>query len=108
MKQKKDDEAGAAFGRAGLLEPENPAVLEALGSFYAFLGELDQAEMYLSSAAKKSSAGSSPQIRYARFLKRIGSHSRNIATSIVNPFHRIGYQEINDPQPNPENQSPAE
>ena len=30
---------------------------------------------------------------YSRYLKRIGSHSRNIATSIVNPFHRIGYQE---------------
>ena len=32
-------------------------------------------------------------VLYARFLKRIGSHSRNIATSIVNPFHRIGYHE---------------
>jgi phosphate uptake regulator len=32
-------------------------------------------------------------VLYARFLKRIGSHSRNIATSIVNPFHRIGYNE---------------
>ncbi len=30
---------------------------------------------------------------YTRYLKRIGSHSRNIATSIVNPFHRIGYKE---------------
>jgi phosphate uptake regulator len=30
---------------------------------------------------------------YARYLKRIASHSRNIVTSIVNPFHRIGYKE---------------
>jgi phosphate transport system protein len=30
---------------------------------------------------------------YARYLKRIASHSRNIVTSIVNPFHRIGYRE---------------
>ena len=30
---------------------------------------------------------------YVRFLKRIGSHSRNIVTSIINPFHRIGYSE---------------
>ena len=30
---------------------------------------------------------------YTRYLKRIGSHSRNITTSIVNPFHRIGYPE---------------
>ena len=35
-------------------------------------------------------------VLYARFLKRIGSHSRNIATSIVNPFHRIGYNEKTD------------
>jgi phosphate transport system protein len=30
---------------------------------------------------------------YARFLKRIASHSRNIVSSVVNPFHRIGYRE---------------
>ena len=30
---------------------------------------------------------------YARFLKRISSHSRNIVTSVVNPFHRFGYRE---------------
>jgi len=38
-------------------------------------------------------------VLYARFLKRIGSHSRNIATSIVNPFHRIGYREKNGGDP---------
>jgi len=30
---------------------------------------------------------------YARYLKRIAAHSRNVTTSIVNPFHRIGYKE---------------
>tara|TARA_Y100000588_G_scaffold1576_1_gene2313 strand:+ start:2478 stop:2618 length:141 start_codon:yes stop_codon:yes gene_type:complete len=30
---------------------------------------------------------------YTRYLKRIGSHSRNITTSIVSSFHRIGYPE---------------
>ena len=35
---------------------------------------------------------------YARYLKRIAAHSRNIVTSIVNPFHRIGYREKKDPQ----------
>ena len=29
---------------------------------------------------------------YIRQLKRINSHLKNIATSIVNPFHRIGYK----------------
>ena len=41
-------------------------------------------------------------VLYVRFLKRIGSHSRNIATSIVNPFHRIGYQEKKQPDPDTE------
>lgn len=30
---------------------------------------------------------------YARYLKRIGSHLNNMATSVVNPFDRIGYTE---------------
>ncbi len=29
---------------------------------------------------------------YVRQLKRINSHLRNVASSIVNPFHRIGYK----------------
>ncbi len=28
---------------------------------------------------------------YARYLKRIAAHSRNVITSVVNPFDRIGY-----------------
>jgi len=30
---------------------------------------------------------------YIRFLKRIGAHSRNMITSVVNPFERLGYPE---------------
>jgi len=30
---------------------------------------------------------------YARFLKRVAAHLYNICTSIVNPFHRIGFKE---------------
>jgi phosphate uptake regulator len=30
---------------------------------------------------------------YVRFLKRISAHLKNILSSIVNPFHRIGYKE---------------
>ena len=29
---------------------------------------------------------------YTRYLKRIGAHSRNIITSVVNPFDRLGYK----------------
>ncbi|MDW7682340.1 MAG: PhoU domain-containing protein [bacterium] len=31
---------------------------------------------------------------YMRYLKRIASHLMNVASSIVNPFHRIGYRAI--------------
>ena len=31
--------------------------------------------------------------RYARYLKRISAHSRNLISSVVNPFERIGYPE---------------
>jgi phosphate transport system protein len=30
---------------------------------------------------------------YMRFLKRISAHARNVASSVVNPFDRIGYPE---------------
>jgi len=30
---------------------------------------------------------------YLRFLKRVAAHLYNICTSVVNPFHRIGYKE---------------
>jgi hypothetical protein len=29
---------------------------------------------------------------YFRWLKRINSHLRNITTSVVNPFDRIGFE----------------
>lgn len=32
-------------------------------------------------------------VLYIRHLKRIAGHSRNILTSVVNPFHRIGFRE---------------
>ena len=32
---------------------------------------------------------------YIRYLKRVCAHLRNITSSIVNPFHRIGYREKN-------------
>ena len=35
-------------------------------------------------------------VLYLRFLKRIAAHLYNICTSIVNPFHRIGYREKPD------------
>jgi phosphate uptake regulator len=30
---------------------------------------------------------------YLRYLKRVSAHLKNIATSVVNPYHRIGFRE---------------
>tara|TARA_B100000131_G_scaffold255509_1_gene250035 strand:- start:690 stop:1262 length:573 start_codon:yes stop_codon:yes gene_type:complete len=32
-------------------------------------------------------------VLYSRYLKRIAAHSRNLISSVVNPFERIGYPE---------------
>ena len=40
-----------------------------------------------------SSSTASALCLYARYLKRIAAHSRNLVSSIVNPFERIGYPE---------------
>ncbi|MBI44696.1 MAG: hypothetical protein CMG66_00850 [Candidatus Marinimicrobia bacterium] len=40
-----------------------------------------------------SSSNSGALCLYARYLKRIAAHSRNLVSSIVNPFERIGYPE---------------
>ena len=39
-----------------------------------------------------NSADATAVALYARHLKRIAAHSRNIITSVVNPFDRIGYK----------------
>ena len=43
--------------------------------------------------AQFSSDQASALCLYARYLKRIAAHSRNLVSSIVNPFERIGYPE---------------
>jgi phosphate uptake regulator len=30
---------------------------------------------------------------YLRYLKRVSAHIKNVATSVLNPYHRIGYRE---------------
>ncbi len=40
-----------------------------------------------------NAADAATVVLYVRHLKRIAGHSRNVLTSVVNPFHRIGYKE---------------
>jgi phosphate transport system protein len=40
-----------------------------------------------------SASDAAALVLYVRYLKRIASHSRNLVSGLVNPFHRIGYKE---------------
>ena len=57
-------------------------------------GECDQRthELIQGKDKKLSSGEAATLALYFRWLKRIHSHLRNITTSIVNPFDRIGFQ----------------
>jgi phosphate uptake regulator len=35
---------------------------------------------------------------HLRFLKRVSAHLKNVATSVVNPYHRIGFREKGGPE----------
>lgn len=36
---------------------------------------------------------------YLRYLKRVSAHLKNVATSVVNPYHRIGFKEKKSEEP---------
>ena len=47
----------------------------------------------ISNTTKVSSESDAATIvLYARYLKRIGAHLKNITTSIINPYDKVGYQ----------------
>jgi phosphate transport system protein len=50
----------------------------------------------------KALAGNSGQAvltaLYLRYLKRMAAHLKNVATSVVNPYHRIGFREKTKPE----------
>ncbi len=52
----------------------------------------DHVNYYLTEKDKSFSSGEAVAYTlYFRYLKRINSHLRNVATSVVNPFHQIGF-----------------
>ena len=50
-------------------------------------------ELLVSGEAELEMAEAVSVALYTRFLKRISAHSRNLVSSLVNPFDRIGYPE---------------
>ena len=39
-----------------------------------------------------SSSNAATIVLYARYLKRIGAHLKNITTTVINPYDKVGYQ----------------
>ena len=40
----------------------------------------------------KSDSDAASIVLYARYLKRIGAHLKNITTTVINPYDKVGYQ----------------
>jgi Na+/phosphate symporter len=77
-----------------ILEEGNEADAAALISDYAWVNKLCDQHVndFLNEKDDTINAGESVALTlYYRYLKRINSHLRNIASSVVNPFHKIGF-----------------
>lgn len=75
-------------------ESANKAEAELLLDEYKWVNKLCDSHVndYLNEKDTTLSAGDVVALTlYFRYLKRINSHLRNVATSVVNPFHRIGF-----------------
>ncbi len=93
--QKVEDAVEEAFRRVPVQFENSDA--EDARSFineYSWVNKIcDQhVEDYIHEVDKKLSSGDAVTLAlYFRYLKRINSHLRNIATSVVNPFDHIGF-----------------
>lgn len=74
------------------VELARKVMLDYKGSLSAACGEIGNA-IVRGEADDLNAADAGAVALYARFLKRIASHSRNIISGVVNPFPRIGYKE---------------
>ena len=72
------------------------AARELMGNYKEEISEVSQSIVEDVISGKDNNL-TSPQAAsialYSRYLKRIAAHSRNLISSIVNPFERIGYPE---------------
>lgn len=71
------------------------AKAETLLNEYHWINKLCDQHVYDIIDDKDESGSSGKNVAlalYFRYLKRINSHLRNVATSVVNPFHRIGFK----------------
>jgi len=68
---------------------------ELIKSYRSDLGKLSD-NLVASSISGNHAVGeehkASSMVLYARYLKRIGAHLKNITSVVVNPFESIGYK----------------
>ena len=71
------------------------AAKELIKSYRSDLGKLSD-NLVASSISGDLKIGeeqmSSSMVLYARYLKRIGAHLKNITSVVINPFESIGYK----------------
>ena len=77
---------------------EGPDVARArgiIGSHTIIAGKVDeQVRALCASEALSGRSGHAVTVAlYLRYLKRVSAHLKNVATSVVNPYHRIGFRE---------------
>ncbi|GAB4373253.1 MAG: phosphate signaling complex protein PhoU [Calditrichia bacterium] len=77
-----------------LQESDQPLAIELLRKYKWVNPKCDERLMDLVKETDKNiTPGQAAALAlYFRWLKRINSHLRNITTSVVNPFHRIGFK----------------
>ena len=77
-----------------IVSSDTEAALQLLNDYEWVSRECDQRmyDLIQEKDKKISSSDAATLALYFRWLKRIHSHLRNITTSIVNPFDRIGFQ----------------
>ena len=86
----------AATGVAEVFRPNATKKMQAAHDAYmAALGEYGTEFQYVGDGIFDSWLAETPKHRalalYFRYLKRIHSHLRNVATSVYRPFHKIGF-----------------
>ena len=80
--------------RAARLEPPVATVFIHIREHEAFRASCDRViERIIGEEHPLAPAEAAAVALYARYLKRINAHLTNTVSSVVNPFHRIGYNE---------------
>ncbi len=78
------------------LEKSDDAKARSIMDRYKYLSDTVEEDLRLLREGKALAGNSARAVLtalYLRYLKRMAAHLKNVATSVVNPYHRIGFRE---------------